>query len=51
MAQIRICIVEDINDVREGMVTLLSKDDRFEVVASFSDAETAAEELKPGNRI
>jgi len=46
MAQIRICIVEDINDVREGMVTLLSKDDRFEVVASFSDAETAAEELE-----
>ncbi len=46
MAQIRICIVEDIHDVREGMVNLLSKDDRFEVLASFCNAETAAEELE-----
>ena len=46
MAQIRTCIVEDINDVREGMVSLLSKDDRFDVVASFSNAETAIDELE-----
>ena len=46
MAQIRICIVEDINDVREGMVNLLSKDDRLEVLASFSNAEQATEELE-----
>jgi DNA-binding NarL/FixJ family response regulator len=46
MSQIRICIVEDIKDVREGMINLLRKDDRFRVLASYSNAETAAEELQ-----
>ena len=45
MSPIRICIVEDIKDVREGMTNLLTKDDRFQVQASYSNAETAAEEL------
>jgi len=46
MSPIRICIVEDIKDVREGMTNLLTKDERFQVQASYSNAETAAEELQ-----
>lgn len=38
--------MEDLEEVREGMVNLLSQDDRFEVIAAFTDAETAAEELE-----
>jgi len=46
MPQIRTCIVEDIGDIREGMINLLAKDKRFEIIASFSDAETAVAELQ-----
>ena len=46
MSQIRVCIVEDITDVREGMINLLTNDQRFEVLASYSNAESAAEELQ-----
>jgi DNA-binding NarL/FixJ family response regulator len=46
MSAIRICIVEDIKDVREGMINLLNNDARFQVLASFSNAEAAAEELQ-----
>jgi DNA-binding NarL/FixJ family response regulator len=45
MAGIKICIVEDLKEVREGMTSLLTLDERFEVLATFSDAEIAAEEL------
>jgi DNA-binding NarL/FixJ family response regulator len=46
MKPIKICIVEDLKEVREGMVSLLTLDQRFEVLASFSDAERAASELQ-----
>lgn len=45
MPRIKIAIVEDLKEIREGMVSLLTLDDRFEVVASFSNAETASAEL------
>ncbi len=45
MAGIKICIVEDLKEVRDGMTSLLTLDERFEVLASFPDAEKAAEEL------
>jgi DNA-binding NarL/FixJ family response regulator len=45
MAQIKVCIVEDLKDVRDGMVSLLTLDDRFEVLCAYENAETAAEEL------
>ena len=45
MSPIKICIVEDLKEVREGMVSLLSLDERFEVLAAFTNAETAEEEL------
>ena len=45
MAGITICIVEDLKEVRDGMTSLLTFDERFEVLATFPDAEKAAEEL------
>ncbi len=45
MRPIRVCLVEDIKEIREGMVSLLTLDDRFEMLASYTDAETAAENL------
>ncbi|TAL46807.1 MAG: response regulator transcription factor [Chitinophagaceae bacterium] len=42
---VKICIVEDIKEVREGMASLLSLDSRFEMLAAWSDAETAIDEL------
>ncbi len=45
MAPISICLVEDLQEVREGITSLLSFDERFEVLASFSDAEKAVAEL------
>ena len=49
MPRIKIAIVEDLKEVRDGMESLLAFDDRFEVVASFSNAETAANELPAWN--
>ena len=46
MSPIKICIVEDLKEVREGMVSLLTLDQRFEVLASYTDAERAASELQ-----
>ena len=46
MLPIKICIVEDLKEVREGMVSLLTLDERFEVLASFTDAEKATVELE-----
>lgn len=45
MNPIRICIVEDSVEIREGMVSLLSMDERFEILSAFAEAETAAKEL------
>jgi len=45
MKPVKICIVEDLKDIREGMVSLLSLDERFEMLKAFSDAESAAKEL------
>lgn len=45
MPQIKICIVEDLKEVRDGMTSLLTLDERFEVLATFADAEKAAAEL------
>jgi len=45
MHLIKTCIVEDLKEIREGMISLLEADGRFEVLASFNDAETAAREL------
>jgi DNA-binding NarL/FixJ family response regulator len=45
MSQIKICIVEDLKEVRDGMTSLLTLDERFEVLATFADAEKAAVEL------
>lgn len=45
MPQIKICIVEDLKEVRDGMTSLLTLDERFEVLATFADAERAAVEL------
>jgi RNA polymerase sigma factor (sigma-70 family) len=45
MQPIKVCLVEDIKEVREGMETLLTLDKRFELLASYADAESAAEHL------
>ena len=45
MKPISIGIVEDLKDVREGMVTVLSLDERFEMLCSFDNAEKAIREL------
>ncbi len=45
MQPIKICIVEDLEEVRDGMVSLLTLDERFELLAAFPDAEKAANEL------
>lgn len=49
MQTIKVCLVEDIKEVREGMETLLTLDKRFEVLASYADAESAAEYLPSCN--
>jgi len=45
MIPIKICLVEDLKEIREGMVSLLSLDERFEMLSSFTDAETATRDL------
>jgi len=45
MTGIKVCIVEDLKEVRDGMASLLTLDERFEVLATFTDAEKATEEL------
>ena len=37
--------MEDLKEVREGMVTLLTLDERFEMLAAYADAESAVAEL------
>jgi RNA polymerase sigma factor (sigma-70 family) len=45
MVGIKICIVEDLKEVRDGITSLLTFDERFEVLATFPDAEKAVEGL------
>ena len=45
MQPIRVCLVEDGKEVREGMISLLTLDDRFEMLAAYSDAESALDSL------
>lgn len=45
MRQIKVCIVEDLQEVREGISAVLSMDERFEVLSGYANAEIAAEEL------
>jgi DNA-binding NarL/FixJ family response regulator len=45
MIPIKICVVEDLKEIREGMVSLLSLDERFEMLSAFTDAETATRDL------
>jgi DNA-binding NarL/FixJ family response regulator len=45
MAAIKVCIVEDLKEVRDGMISLLTLDQRFEVLSGYENAEIAAEEL------
>jgi DNA-binding NarL/FixJ family response regulator len=45
MPPIKVCIVEDLKDIREGIISLLTFDERFEVLSSYQNAETATEEL------
>jgi len=45
MQGIKVCIVEDLKEVRDGMASLLTLDERFEVLATFTDAEKATDEL------
>ena len=43
---IRVCIVEDVDEVREGLVSLIRFDERFEFLEAFVDAEHAVSPLK-----
>ncbi len=45
MQPIKVCLVEDSKEVREGMTNLLSFDERFEMLAAYTDAESALEYL------
>lgn len=46
MSLIKICIVEDLKEIRESMVSLLQTDSRFELLASYDNGEQALEELE-----
>ncbi len=45
MKPIKICIVEDLKEIREGVTSMLSLDERFEMLKAFPDAESATKEL------
>lgn len=42
---ITICIIEDIADIRQGLQTIIQSDDRFELMAAFTNAEDAIDAL------
>ena len=41
MQPIKTCLVEDSKDIRDGMISLLALDDRFEVLGAYPNAESA----------
>ncbi len=45
MARIKVSIVEDLDDIREGLISILATDERFEVLPSYTSAEAAADEM------
>ncbi len=45
MNPIKVSVVEDIPELRNGLVSLLEWDDRFEAVSSHSDAESAIDHI------
>ena len=45
MKPIKICIVEDLKELKEGLVNLLAIDERFYMMEAFADAETAVQQL------
>ena len=45
MAPIKVSVVEDIPELRNGLISLLQWDDRFEAVSSHSDAESAIDHI------
>ena len=45
MAQITVSIVEDLPEIREGLISLLSTDNRFEILPSYTTAEKAVDEM------
>ena len=45
MPRIKVCIIEDLKEVREGITAVLSMDERFEVLSGYANAEIAADEL------
>ena len=45
MRQIKVSIIEDLVDVREGLISLLSSDDRFELLPCYTSGETAVDEV------
>jgi DNA-binding NarL/FixJ family response regulator len=49
MQPIKVCLVEDGKEVREGMSSLLALDGRFELLAAYADAESAIEDLPSWN--
>lgn len=42
---IRICLIEDMPDVRNGLQAIIAQDARFELIGSFTNAEDAIEQL------
>jgi RNA polymerase sigma factor (sigma-70 family) len=42
MQPVKVCLVDDNQEVRDGMVSLLTLDERFEMLAAYADAEAAA---------
>jgi DNA-binding NarL/FixJ family response regulator len=42
---IRICIIEDIPDIRTGLQTIIQSDERFRLLKCFTNAEDAIKEL------
>lgn len=42
---IKICVIEDIIEIQEGLKTIFEKDNRFEFLKSFDNAEDAIEEI------
>jgi DNA-binding NarL/FixJ family response regulator len=45
MPPIKVSIVEDLAEIREGLISLLETDKRFELLPCYTSAETAAEEM------
>ena len=45
MDPIKVSVVEDIPELRNGLVSLLQWDDRFEAVSSHNDAESAIDQI------